>query len=552
MRGLPPRVRIQVEESDLTGSIPPVLRRPESVPTPVWFDDTRALTWGPVPRTGFIWGAQLISGSKFATNNEQYTSMSMGTGNPNLVKGISDVWIPPSRNGGETYAPFLEYNLHASDGKSRGDEFFSVGSSLSEVGEGFDQPLWSKTKVELSLPVNTTTFLQHVSGAGEDRPLAYYDWGLKKFQVLGPTKRLDEYYQNMVDGAAIFALYFQEKCIAFGPSLNSSRGIGAQEGRNYGTPVNSWGFPWHAKWLPPSQSLYLPLTGSLTGPFLLEKVVLTFSGAYSPGTYGSGDDGFLGQVTFFLLNYHKVGKVSVSESVKVKGTLTATSTIAGLGQGYQHGLGNLDLVTHLQLSTTSPGSSSLVSTYEYGREGTLSGSTTGWTGSVVLNGKVKSPGKYTTAGLMYLPTAAAAGLTGNSANYKSYQLESPISGRTGMTLAYGRNYLEQISGQGATDSETFDDRTLGWSRQPYRTNPCWLLPEDNLVIGVQVPLPGDWRGFGIDGATVGPNLTLPAGSKVTLTLYGSYVRDDGEVHDTVGISLTSPSCSEPIVGRAER
>lgn len=61
-------------------------------------------------------------------------------------------------NNSKTYiTPFSEYKLFENDPGSDTDAFFKIGSSIDDVGEGFQQPLKSKTQIRLSYRVDHKT-----------------------------------------------------------------------------------------------------------------------------------------------------------------------------------------------------------------------------------------------------------------------------------------------------------------------------------------------------------------------------------------------------------
>jgi len=59
----------------------------------------------------------------------------------------------------ESISPFTENKLFENDPGADSDSFFTVGSSIEDVGEGFKQPLKSKTQIRLSYRVDHKTTL---------------------------------------------------------------------------------------------------------------------------------------------------------------------------------------------------------------------------------------------------------------------------------------------------------------------------------------------------------------------------------------------------------
>lgn len=80
------------------------------------------------------------------------SSSLVGTGS--LVKGITDQNLNMFEDvSPSTITPFKEVDLYAAEGKSTGASFYASGSEVSNVGEGFDQPLWSKDRIVVDLTV---------------------------------------------------------------------------------------------------------------------------------------------------------------------------------------------------------------------------------------------------------------------------------------------------------------------------------------------------------------------------------------------------------------
>jgi hypothetical protein len=104
------------------------------------------------PFGGIYYGVGVGTSSPFLfpdTITEQTTSL-LGTGP--VVKGIGDSIAKFTP--GQEIEPFREHDQPAVDAKGNpGLTFFSTGSDVSVAGEGFNSPLWSKTKIEIELSV---------------------------------------------------------------------------------------------------------------------------------------------------------------------------------------------------------------------------------------------------------------------------------------------------------------------------------------------------------------------------------------------------------------
>ena len=92
----------------------------------------------------------------------------------------------------------------------------------------------------------------------------------------------------------------------------------ADVARNIGKPHSTHGFPF-ATQFDPTGSQILSVSGSLTGPFMLEKASFEWSGSFHPWQGTSNDFGPL-TYNFFLMNI-----TPVSDSVAIVQDLTGSS-----------------------------------------------------------------------------------------------------------------------------------------------------------------------------------------------------------------------------------
>jgi len=93
----------------------------------------------------------------------------------NVVKSLIQDFIG---NDPQQYvAPFVENKLFENDPGSDVDSFYTVGSSVNDVGEGFKQPLKSKTQIRLSMRVDHKTRMFEASSS-----IYYYNSLTKRWQ----------------------------------------------------------------------------------------------------------------------------------------------------------------------------------------------------------------------------------------------------------------------------------------------------------------------------------------------------------------------------------
>ena len=174
-RRILPRASLRERDSQLT--LPTVARTGDSrggnsIST---FDDRRSIAYKrdivnyptTIPRfygetgLGLADRQNLFSGEFFLTGN--------------VVKSLVQDFIG---NDPQQYVtPFVENKLFENDPGSDVDSFYTVGSSVNDVGYGFKQPLKSKTQIRLSLRVDHKTRMFEASSS-----IYYYNSSTKRWQ----------------------------------------------------------------------------------------------------------------------------------------------------------------------------------------------------------------------------------------------------------------------------------------------------------------------------------------------------------------------------------
>lgn len=295
---------------------------------------------------GIAYGIGLNPQSTFLQDSEQFTTIFMsGT----IRKGVGDAQA--SFTPGQDLSPFRDNNNPAADGKSTGNPFYATGSAVKLVGEGFSQPLWSKTKVEIPIPVNRpATYSLVLSGAENvatndpplsernvSYPMMYYNFDRNTWEGIGPGVAwpggIDQ--DNTLDTFAYFG--FSPSILMFSPasetatwSTTFTRTSGQFEWQaSAGIPVTNFGFPYHPKFHA-TASQALRMSDFISSPFLVEKIVVQMSAAYqvfpevhNSGTIIEGGTDYTGSFNsgtlpaainnVFILNQRRVGGLTHRE-----------------------------------------------------------------------------------------------------------------------------------------------------------------------------------------------------------------------------------------------
>ena len=494
-----------------------------------------------------------------------------------MVKGVSDLFV--TFTPGQDIEPFIDYENPEVDAKLTNNSFFATGSAVTTTGLGFQQPLWSKNKLEIDLDVSIPVTFGQSTDSDEDKLMVYYDFAQKTYVPIGDTKANN---QLRITTPGQLAPYFEKKSIGFGQSVRGFFGLGVLlgsplfeilSGKTFAAPINSFGFPYdHKRYgvgnngVTNNTNMLLPLNDLISEPFLLEKIVLEFTGAMSSS--GTDDSGFSAMSTFFILNQSATNFFQTS-STNQFGTFvynySATPPHIGVGPGYvqptlfvTESNYNIDLVTYAQISalTSSVQNNNLFkSLYErdlniyqeaqtpvqnsYGINPDF-----GYSGSFILSSSVKSSYNFESGTSWFKNYATIPG----PFNYTCFTLLANKGGRKNLTQPCGRNWKASLPAN--IPPFYIPAIPIPFYENSSEPNPYILLPTDKLIIGWQAP-------FGnISGSIAGncgdiSQMHFPAG-KGKLILYGSTLRLNPETnqleeyHDTLNQLLSSNSIHEVI------
>lgn len=309
IKGLPPKVQLNEEDS---------MGRTFSSRK---FDDTNTFVFQEEQQVSY--GTKLPVGSQYLTSELSTSLNTVG----NVVSGISDTWLIKSGSSSRftgTLQPFTDSGNPAADATATTDVFFTTGS-----GEGFDQPLWSKTKIEINISSNPCSFKTVISQssktdtASSDAPgyvsgssyqMAYYNFDLQVWEGIGTgwplqgnnIEILSPYGDNASntnnscwrDSVKYGTIGFNAGIVNLRSKIvNQLTSSTAQQvdyanhflslaspqqdlfgQRLAGMPTDAYGFPFAAKFHATSSQV-LNLSNYIDRPFVLEKVIVEISGA---------------------------------------------------------------------------------------------------------------------------------------------------------------------------------------------------------------------------------------------------------------------------------
>jgi hypothetical protein len=469
-------------------------------------------------------------------------------------KGVGDKFV--TFTPGQNFQPFRDSGNPAVDALSvfsgsTENPFYATGSKVADVGEGFDQPLWSKTKIEIDLTpsVSHSFSMRNTTGVNQNYPMAYWNKDRRVWEGIGNGKEFTNYASGTLTS---LRQLFEEQCIGFGACLNNG-GVGLNTA-GAGAKVSNFGFPYHAKYHATSSNT-ISISDYITEPFLVEKIVLEYSASmvmHSTSYAGSPPyTGLYSITTFFILNQRRpfgymndnVQRIQYRVSGGAESNMITGVNLPTTYNGiYVDTI--RDLVTYAQVlnsNTTDNG----INTYLGPRELSLyypdSRRTTsvGWSGRLTLSGTVKNalPADFLTLGSW-----------GSNDPNPVFAFVNANSTRSGLFVPSGRDWNAPLVKGEVSQSAVQSLTTPVVNLTKYsKVNPYLLLPGDKLVFGWQLPVPDTMNNpFGVHTINgPGPSLDFAAvPSKITL--YGSLVREQREFHDTLNQSLTSVSIHEAI------
>lgn len=566
-RGLPPKLLLS-RKQDATGSFPTTWRTSSDNRTGrygVFFNDNKTVEFN-LSTTGDIgisssypdiavngitfplrMTPQAINAGLYPEDiadlyKQPYFSGSVVVNQPIVVSGsmtagVSDTFV--TFTPGQDIEPFTDLANPESDAKelsvtSSMYQFYATGSLVETTGLGFQQPLWSKNKIEIDLtPSTTQSFVLYKSASVGSYPMGYWNPTTKLYEGIGTGKGIDSYSGDL-DG---LKLALDEQTFGFHTSIDFGGTLtGLPEAYNlYGRQISNYGFPYHSKFQPTSSQL-LAMDRYISEPFLLEKICIELSSSMS--VVGKSPQS-PAMWTFFLLNKRPClqNKQTNAQSIQYQlGGSGAPSTFLSSSLLVSSTSEVVDIIQMCLSQAADVGG-------YLNRELLINSDADIQNGQWLMNSTVKSSVGFE-EGVAYIFSGSL-----NSPNSKGAIPTLQYSGRNQIDQTYGRDWVNAfenplIVAQGSYYINEYDN-ALSVNAQYTKPNPYILLPSDRLTFGFQLPWDND---NGIDQnslsfATTGINKII---------LYGSTLRVNPETnqleeyHDTLNQLLSSNSVHEII------
>jgi len=551
IRGLPPKVQLQQKDAK-TGSFPSIVRIASDNRTGaynVFFDDTKTAVF---VASLLEYPSMLPTASQFLTP-ELLTTMTPTTGI--FRSGIGDVFIEFTP--GQEPEPFRDSSNPAVDGKSTGNVFYATGSSVTAVGQGFDQPLWSKTKIEINVSVTSATTLSLSTGSigqlGTSFPMAYYNFTNQQWDSIGNGKGINAYS----DADDVIS----NLTIGFGNTLFPNGNEHIRPGA-LGYYVSDLAFPYGNRYTASLDQTF-NIGDLITEPFLLEKMVVEISGTWAVGGINQtvlNAGGTTQRITCsvntcFLLNQRTNQKFTVNKTVVSvgtdatsillesvpSGTNTTVRDIVAFGQVYSFASGAFNkLVTESATSTTAFARDLIkISPNDTVITSSVSGiSGANWTQQFAISMSAVSPTLTDNPSMELIPRFVSGG------DFTDLFLGSD-GGRNGLgvLLLSGRGLRNDFFNSQTKRTLMVSGENITEPSIKSRENPYLLFPGDRLILGWQIPISANPGQF-IENADESTFIFHPGQFK--LALFGSLVREGKEFHDTLNQLLISETVHEVI------
>ena len=465
-----------------------------------------------------------------------------------MKKGVSDIFV--TFTPGQDIEPFEDFANPEVDAKisnvtSSNYQFFATGSLVETTGLGFQQPLWSKNKIEIDITpaVEQTINVFYQKTFSNSYPMFYWNPSTKQYEGLGDGVGLEAATGNLTGLRG----FLEEKTVGFGGCLdNGGLPSGLQEYafkiRN--RPISNFGFPYHPKFAATSSQL-IEMNNYISEPFLLEKIVLEFSGSITVPLFETN----VSIQTFFLLNQRSyiisksIGEqiISYATGASLAPWTASFTTSSYSGQTYQ------DLVDYMQIAFYKTDGFGPVGLAQSPRELNFSDNPNNiGPMNFIISSSCKSPIKF--------KEGIRTFFSGAVSDDRFYIEKNEFSGRNGVYEVNGREWLTSyenpvIVGTASYALGSGPQNVIDINETYTKLNPYILLPTDKLTFGGQLPL----SLFGTDIGDQSSITFSPQGIN-KIILYGSTLRINPETnqleeyHDTLNQLVSSTSIHEVISG----
>ena len=497
-----------------------------------------------------------------------------------IVKGVGDnqQWVHFSP--GQEMQPFHDQLQYAADakGSSVANPFFATGSAITDVGEGYNSPLWSKNKIEIPIPVATDTELSVNTGklgngfeTTYSSPMAYYNFQTNVWEPIGVGLPL-----NVITSLEDYYGYYP---IGF---PNSLLPLAATKGdvSNIAYSGNGFGFPFHPKFHA-TGSQTLDISNYITEPFVLEKAVLEMGNLsyelsdIDPTVISSVKPISASCATFFILNQRYNQNFNYNFTFN-DGVFTPVS--ASVPSDYCLTKDDFDLNQTTRVDTVRDivGFSQLFSVASLTPLKDLGFLTSNLqnllpitSNDVVVRSQVPNylGVQYVNVRPVFSMSMGSPTLGPNQIGVNFLQYYNNLASSTKKQVFGYDGYRNGLSMLQPTTRGLTNDLFASYNLQPeltaissidiqwpaekFKINPYILNPKDKLILGFQMPV-SQYPVAYINTSAAGIESTFTIHETVSqnlpakLVLYGSYIRGNKEYNDGTNQLLSSDGIHEVI------
>jgi hypothetical protein len=458
-----------------------------------------------------------------------------------MKKNVSDIFV--TFTPGQDIEPFQDFANPEVDGKISAsiggvNPFYATGSLVETTGLGFQQPLWSKNKIEIDVTPSSFQQIGADLSSSANYPMCYWNNVSKQYDGVGTGAGFFTPYGTTL---ADLKTYLSGQAIGFGATLGSG-GTSPNDLarlRTMGYPISNFGFPYDPKFQPNANQQLL-MQNYISEPFLLEKIVVELSCSFETNAITAGGGSTTAMWNFFVLN----SRPEISE--KTVGDQTIHYVAGGGGSFSSFVTSSIssnsvsDLITFAQVSFYDPVQTLYGPVRDQIVVPTKTLTSTYWNGQLVLSSSIKNPIGY------------EKGLLGGfgGANF-TYLEDLRISGRSQINQVNGRdwkNSFESPNVIGYWSNPTGGGISIPILAAYKKENPYILLPTDKLTFGWHMPNKanedtGSPNVSDMSFFTTGINKIILYGSTLRLNPETNQLE---EYHDTLNQLLSSNSIHEVI------
>lgn len=518
---VPPRLYIRLKDS-YTGSYPTISRTGDADRSgryKVFWDDTNTINFDEDVSINYALG--LPESSKYAASSLLTDIQVNGT----IRKGIFDNFIE-IHSDGEVISPFNEAFRPE---QSVETSFFMTGSRPSETTIGFSSKLNSKTQLKFSYPIDSTyQFLAQTAS------IAYFNTDKKAFEMAGGSSATSDPETTTTIGSLgsdcrlfnPFGLPIASGSSDFWTAFNNTsidEAIDAAIAHvESGSVLLNTDFA-------ATSSNYIPLSGVLDRPFLLEKAVVEFP--------ISASDGWFNDTTVAAINGVRSDAGGPCITVSIfnqisddRREIIVSGTI-------------IPSTDNTSYALTTVGAQAVAGPAGFLSFGTPSAIIPS-VGSHVVNVQMEAA---IANGLLGVETAAGGGGRINDSIFAELmpygRADDPF--KPSARSVFGKEYATAPKSSSLKyNLSGVESNVYFYEKQAY--SPYLLLPTDKLIFAVAKHRPVVEDKSSDQSALTGSHEVWIEPGTFNITLYGCQIQNGIEFHDTLNQNLTSPAIHEAL------